>query len=192
MAVEFFDAPEAQRIAEALIPKYHSHLQGIVVRCVLRDKAAKSGGKVVYGKARKVDGLTAYLAYPDEDNLVREFFILEFARDVWATLSDDSKRALVDHELCHCSIDIDDEGELHLAIRPHDIEEFNEIIERHGMWTPDLQEFRKSIAKSEMQMDGAPAPSFSGHGPAPDLTRTAFDQHRADAPVYAMDGSQIG
>lgn len=175
MAVEFFEAPEAQRIVDALIPKHHAHLLDVPVLCVMRDKAAKSGGKVTWGKARKVDGLTAFLARdPADANYPREFFILEFARDVWATLSDVQKRALVDHELCHCSIEIDDEGELHLGMRPHDIEEFAEIVDRHGLWRDDLKIFAKPILDA-YGIDGSPLPVTDSR----------------DAEVVSIDGTRL-
>lgn len=113
-------ATAAAKIAEELIPEHHMHLIGIEVRFVFRSKAAKSGGRRVWGKCHKKGGLVAFLAQgpePDEDVLAGDFFVVELAEDVWARLNDKERRALVDHELCHTAIEYDDEGQLVLKTK---------------------------------------------------------------------------
>lgn len=141
MATEYWWADEPKRIAEDLIPKNHDHLIEFTdqIRYVFRDKAAKSNGKQVWGKARKVSGLNAFIAGGPG-----EFHLVEFAADIWDRLSPRSKRALVDHELCHLNVEEEEkDGELVtvLTIKAHDIEEFTEIVQRHGFWRPDLIDF---------------------------------------------------
>ena len=62
--------------------------------------------------------------------------------------------ALLDHELVHCelardpktqAIKRDECGNPVYRIRGHDIEEFREIVERHGLWKSDLESFAESI-----------------------------------------------
>jgi hypothetical protein len=148
---EYREAPVAAAIAEQLIGQHHTHLASIRVEFVFRDKANRSHGRVVLGKARKVDGLNAFLARAltwDPDDVVygEPFFLIELALDEWARLDDAGRRALVDHELCHCLAEWDDEkGEHVLGTRGHDIEEFAEIVDRHGLWKADLAAFAESV-----------------------------------------------
>jgi hypothetical protein len=73
----------------------------------------------------------------------------------------DPRVALVDHELCHCALFVKDESErpafwrrfdqtrdtydesdhdYRWGMRGHDIEEFGEVLYRHGFWKPAEQE----------------------------------------------------
>jgi hypothetical protein len=83
MSATYRPAPSVERIAQALIGKHHHHLSDVRVDYVFRSEAAKSGGKTVMGKARKISGLNAYLAQqvdPDETPA-------GIAEDVWAVLA---------------------------------------------------------------------------------------------------------
>lgn len=152
----YFAAPEAEKIAERLIAEHHAHLIDTRVEFVFRDKAAKSHGKTVLGKTRKVSGLNAFLARrtdDGEDTTGADFFVVEIAQDEWEEMPPSQRRALVDHELCHCTIDYDeDKNVFTLGIRAHDVEEFTEIVERHGLWKDDLAEFGKA-AKEQLALD---------------------------------------
>lgn len=64
--------------------------------------------------------------------------------------------ALLDHELCHAAPSLDDEtldvkyderGRPVWRVRKHNIEEFTEVVERHGLWKKDLERFAEAIAK---------------------------------------------
>lgn len=159
MPTEYWPATEAERLGRDLIRKHHDHLSEVRVDYVFRDKASKSNGKTVFGKARKISGLQAYLAVPEEerrrDTFIEDFFVVELAADVWACLTDEQKVALVDHELSHCGIDVDEKSsEETLATRPHDLEEFRAIVERHGLWQPDLELFAKTLAARELEEHG--------------------------------------
>ena len=112
MATTYRPAPAVQRIAEQLIHKHHTHLQDAHIEYVYRDKASKSGGKTVWGKARKISGLNAYLAASNGASDIvyaDDFFVIEIAEDVWGQLKPAQREALVDHELCHCTIEVDDD-----------------------------------------------------------------------------------
>jgi predicted metallopeptidase len=137
--VEFSPASEVEKIARPIITKHHSELVNVHVEFVFRSKVQVSKGKEIWGKARKLSGLNAYLADVSEDE---DFFVIEIAKDIWATLTDGQKKALVDHELCHCVVDYGEEdGEAKLSIAPHDVEEFAEIVRRHGLWANDVKHF---------------------------------------------------
>lgn len=180
MSTDYMQAPEVEEIAKDLIPEHHGHLQHVTILYVFRTKAQKQAGKEVWGKARKVGGLNAFLVRdalrdsgPDVSlrtasgavdtttgklaDLTRkladepdEFFVLEIAHDIWRFLSDEAKRALVDHELCHFTTEFDDEGNNKLAIAPHDIEEFAEVVRRHGLWRDDIKHFMVQATQLEL------------------------------------------
>lgn len=153
----YTDAPEAERIAKPIIAQYHPHLHGIKIRFVFRETARKSGGKEVLGTASKVSGRNAFFAAPGALSSVgKEFFVIELAEDKWDELSDDQKKALVDHELCHCDTEDDPQGGLKLVLRSHDVEEFEEIIRRHGLWSENTKSFASAIDPKQLTiLDGA-------------------------------------
>lgn len=156
MTLTFSFSEEAEEIGMELVQEHHQDLIGIEVRYVFRSKAAKSAGKVVWGRCRKISGLNAFLAMgpePDEDDAGGDFYVIELAEDVWAELSHEERVALVDHELCHTKVDMDEAtGEITLHTQGHDVEEFACIVERHGLWRRDVEFFAVKCAASQPQL----------------------------------------
>lgn len=159
---KFFEAPEVAAIAEELIPKYHQHLLDFSVRMryLFVDKTPKSGGMEIWGTCRKISGLNAYLEgeNPDGD----PFFVITISKDIWDVLPQDSRIALVDHELCHASAeakqqkddgesneDMETDNPVKLTIRPHDLEEFSCIVRRHGLWREQVKDFVEAALKAK-------------------------------------------
>lgn len=155
MTVEYRPAPAAQKIGFRLITQHHSHLVDVRVEYVFRSTAAKDKGKVVLGKARKMGGLNAWLATDADERAVEpeEFFVIELAEDEWAGLSDKARVALVDHELSHCVVSFNDDGDPKLGIAPHDLEEFVEVVRRHGLWRQDVADLVKVGAEQMRLVD---------------------------------------
>lgn len=65
------------------------------------------------------------------------------------------KETLIDHELCHPRVLLDQDtglpcqdelGNVRYYNRRHDVEEFSCIIERHGVWKKDLEAMAKAMA----------------------------------------------
>lgn len=116
--------------AEDMIKKYHPHLREATIVFMFRSESSSSGGKEVYSKAAKV---TAQMrALLDEAD-----FIIWVSQPDWEKNNTAWREALIDHELCHCLI-VDGEA----SLRPHDVEEFLEIINRHGYWNATLKELQ--------------------------------------------------
>lgn len=156
MAATYRPAPAVERIAKDLIARHHTDLHGVPIRYVFRSEAAKKAGKVVFGTARKISGLNAYLAADDVDEAgygAEDFFVIEIAEDVWSVLDSDQRVALVDHELCHCSLEVTDDGTVKLGIRPHDLEEFRAVVERHGLWEPEVELFAEVLVAQPKLFD---------------------------------------
>jgi len=141
MAVEYSQVTQdVLDIAQELIDKYHHHLLGANIGFVFREPAAKSGGKVVLGKASKITN--KYRPY-----LKQELdFMIELAGVEWCELDSRRQVALVDHELCH--LGMDDDG--NLTIRAHDVEEFTEIVMRHGLWYQSLEQMADAVKNPQL------------------------------------------
>lgn len=149
MTATYRPAPAVAKLAERLIQQHHRHLLGHRVEYVFRSEAQSSGGRIVLGTARKVSGLNALLANLD-DGTDDPLFVIEIAEDTWDLLDDRQRTALVDHELCHCTVGETKDGDQVLKIRGHDVEEFRDIVERHGLWKPDLTRFVRSVGAEQL------------------------------------------
>lgn len=102
--------------------------------------------------------------------------------EAWATLSDPQRLALLDHELCHLAQALDKEGDqevdghgkLKWRTRRHDLEEFSEVVRRHGIWKADIAAFAQAC------LDAKKAPLFAQVKAFPISDAEAKDE-RADA-----------
>jgi hypothetical protein len=112
----------------------------------LRTKADKDN-LLTLGKCVKVSDLQKEFAYWDFLLVLNQEFFLQF---------DEKQRlALIDHELCHARPLLDDKGlqskdergRLLWRLRKHDLEEFREVIDRHGCYKDDLELFARAILK---------------------------------------------
>ncbi len=120
--------------------EHHMELDGWKLEVVFRTEAARTKGKTVLGKARLVSGLNSYLAREGGN----AFFVLELADDAWDALRESQREALIDHELCHFQIKTTEDGDEIPYLAPHDLEEFNDIVRRRGLWKPDLVAFAEA------------------------------------------------
>lgn len=150
---EWIHAPEVEAIAETLIDVVdrHADLRQVRIEYVFIDKAPKSKGMVVWGRARKLSGLTAFFALdpkrrPRVFTTPPPFFVIEISHDIWQSLDDRQRRALVDHELSHCTVDIDEHGVVVLGTIGHGIEEFAGVVERNGLWSPSTERFARAVS----------------------------------------------
>jgi predicted metallopeptidase len=160
--MEYRKAPEVEEIGRELIEEHHPHLLGVRVEFLFMSKTPKSKGRDVWGRAKKISGLNAFLAlgpnvlpetYEDQPF---DLFVIEISEEVWDRLRSKGRRALVDHELSHCQIVEDEEGRVNLAVVGHDVTEFEAVIRRNGLWREDLEEFVKAGAEQlELSEAGA-------------------------------------
>lgn len=152
MSTKLTPAPAVAHLGKKLCASNHPHLAGTRVEYFFQEHASRKGGKLVLGNARKVSGLNAMLATPGATSSEgNEFFVIVIAEDMWDTLGNSQREALVDHELSHCGIDVDDSGNVKLHLINHDVEEFADILRRHGLWKPDLTDFLEAIGKPQLE-----------------------------------------
>jgi hypothetical protein len=145
---EYDRADDVRLIAGKLIELFHPHLLGIRIEYVFLSEPPMSLGRALAGRARKVSGLNAYLATPDFEGPAEPepFFVIEITQPTWDKGAWRWRIALVDHELKRCGVD-ELTGDLYLV--PHDEEEFDEIVERHGAWEAGLETFAEKLARGQ-------------------------------------------
>lgn len=137
---------------DELVHAHHSEISGARIALAWHTGwKADADGHTVLGKAKKASDLDRELVAID--------FVIMLSATFWqdAVVSDDQRRALLDHELCHCSVKVDDNGDkcvdergrIVYRMRKHDIEEFSEIVARHGTYKRDLEVFAAALRRSK-------------------------------------------
>ncbi len=118
-------------LAKEIIAAYHPHLNHARIAIVFRDgDAPTSNGKETLGQTSLVTSKMQVIAKERFD------FLIWLAGDWWHEATDSQRRALLDHELCHCG------GEPYAwKLRGHDVQEFACILDRHGPWYRELHNF---------------------------------------------------
>lgn len=124
---------DVDKIKVDLINKYHPDLALIQEEIVIlfKEKASVAAGQVIAGKTKKAPPILSVLT----DKKFEYRFIVELGADVWGTLTDEQRVAMIDHHLCSMEVKEDAEsGEIKCGVRPPDFTGYKEEIERHGMW----------------------------------------------------------
>ncbi|MFH0989913.1 MAG: putative metallopeptidase [bacterium] len=120
----YFEAQAVAEIAQVLIKEHHQHLNDIPIFYLFNDGKMQEWASMSK-KSKKDEFITGYQ------------FVMEVSYKQWIVLTDKERIALVDHELCHASLD--DKG--NPVILDHDIEEFAAIVSRHGLWRESVRKF---------------------------------------------------
>lgn len=135
-----------------LFEENHEDRLGCKPRIVLAEAyswKADADGRLVLGKCRKASDLDRQLHGWD--------FIIIVHHDLLhdrKTYTEAQLLAVLDHELCHCAVQEDaetgepkrnEDGDIVYRVRKHDIEEFQEIVNRHGLYKGDVEAFAKEV-----------------------------------------------
>lgn len=110
-----------------------------------------------------VDGRLTLGQCVKASDLQKEFsqfdFVIVLNYEAWHSKkwTDAMRLALLDHELCHATVALDAGDEVKydednhpvFRLRKHDVEEFREIIDRHGCWKDDLRLLAETIKEME-------------------------------------------
>jgi len=136
-----------------LIEQHHEHLTNarIALAWNLTWKPDVDG-RVTLGKCKRASDLDRELHQFDFVIMLQQ----EFYQD--ARVTDDQRRALLDHELCHAAVKLGEDGEPELneldrvvyRMRKHDVEEFSEIVARHGTYKRDLELFAAALNRAKV------------------------------------------
>lgn len=139
-----FEKVEQEVIAlvQEAIDQWHPVLQHARLGVCFRSEEQKRGTHAIWATISKVSPHVGVLAHLD--------YVLWFAKPVWERLPRAGRLALIDHELCHAIEN--DSGDW--AIREHDVEEFYEVIERHGLWRTGLMNLGKVVTAAQASFPG--------------------------------------
>jgi len=130
----------------------HSHIAEAKIALAWRHRVkSDKDGILKLGQCLKNSGVHREFANYD--------FIILLNKMAWDAFTNEQKLALLDHELCHIMPSEDKNGEQVrddlgrklFRTRRHDIEEFQEIVKRHGMYKKDLERFAEIVAKKQAQ-----------------------------------------
>lgn len=160
--------------------KWHKDMYDARVGLAWRKRMkADVDGHVKLGHCSKVgDFHKEYIPYD---------FVIVLNRDMWDVLEPHQHLAILDHEMCHTSLSLDKEfqrkedekGRTVYRVRKHDIEEFKSVIEHHGLYKSDLENFAKAILEKKA------TPLLAGLEPAPPPDRLQAALERAAEMVNA-------
>jgi len=187
--MEYAVADEPKRIGQLLIKDHHPHLHGMSVVYLFQNKRDKKTGQPVmpkrkgkdlYGQAKLVTGLNAFLASGDtqtDGDEIEPFFVILITKMSWDRMEEKHKTALVDHELMHCDFDTESGRP---SLRDHDVTEFHEIVKRYGAWTYDLEMFFKAAKQIPLPLDTDPLAA------APKVVKANGKGNGKDAPVLTI------
>jgi hypothetical protein len=115
---------------------------------------------------------------------------------VWNLFNDAQRAALIDHELCHFRKNKETGA---YDARGHDLEEFNEIVERHGIWDLTVRDFLLAGNQRKLVFDDKAAEAAQQppeQPPAPDelpkAARTGAAPKGAEKPATPGNGKGKG
>lgn len=138
MAIFWEEAsPSVLSTARELIDQFHHDLQEANIVFLFRSEPAMVAGKIAHAKTSKVSPQMKALL-DDAD------FIIWVSKPIWEGQGEKTRMAIMDHELSHCGIE---DGVPYL--KPHDVEEFKAVIDRHGLWNYDLLKMGEAIKKHQ-------------------------------------------
>jgi hypothetical protein len=158
---------EPYKLMAQIRKEYHEDIKDAKIALAYqKGLKADVDGHVVLGKCIKASDL--------QRELVDWDFVILLNHEVWTAteFTKEKKMALLDHELCHAELALDKEGEPKVdasgrkqyRIRKHDIEEFQCIVSRHGLWKRDLERFGETIIKQAQKTLEFPPVAASAGG----------------------------
>jgi hypothetical protein len=143
--------PEPYKLLKEVRDLYHGDTKQARVALAwrLRTKADKDG-RIVLGKCLKVSDL--HREFADYD------FIVTLNKEYWEepSVTKEQRIALLDHEMMHAAPsyngetgehEVDERGRFIFRTRDHDFADFNDIIQRHGIWKRDLVRAAELLAQ---------------------------------------------
>jgi hypothetical protein len=136
-AEKFQHSDEVELIAKTLVADNHEHLRVAAIAYLMKKLDPDKEAKLPKRREGKKGAMARAISTPQLWHALCGFdFVLVVDELYWRLLGPEQKVALVDHELCHFALDEDG-----WYVRDHDVEEFKAILERHGFWRQDLQDF---------------------------------------------------
>lgn len=120
-------------LGRILATVFHPHLQNRPIGWLWKQEVTLRGC-LALATAGKTSGKLKFFAGVD--------FLVVVNHTTWRDLDVAARLALLDHELCHCAVHPETDAPV---IVPHDIEEFDRIVRRWGLWDRRLERFATAI-----------------------------------------------
>lgn len=99
------------------------------IAVIFKAKAGTTGGQKVLGRTTRAAPLLSVLTKQDYK------YVLEIAADEWQLLNELQRTALLDHLLCYCKVEEDEQsGEIKFGLRAPQVSMFWDEVKRHGVW----------------------------------------------------------
>ena len=139
------------RNMEQLIVDHHSHLADAKIALAWhRGWNEDADGRVKLGTCKKGSDLDRELHGFD--------FVITLNENIFeaSSFTEEHKAAVIDHELCHAAVDLDADGKPKAdernrncyRLRRHEIEEFSDVVARHGIYTGNLEKMAAAIEEA--------------------------------------------
>jgi hypothetical protein len=151
--LEYRDAPEISKIAEALIADA-PELGDIaayppMIRYMWRRKAKKSKGATFFGNTAKVSGLAKHFGQTE--------WVMEIAVDVLREMkaTNFQVEALIFHELKHIRVTVDEDGNPSYDYVREEYAAFADEIRRYGSWHTEIEIVGNAFAQAPLFEDAA-------------------------------------
>jgi hypothetical protein len=128
---------------------------------LFRTTEKRKHGRKVLGMCYAKPGVQGDLSDLFDDMLVRLLgrtpdFLIVLDYEYWTEATPLQREILVHHELLHASQAkdlfgaprFDRDGNPMWALRPHDLEEFNDVVRRYGVHSEDVETFLRAITEN--------------------------------------------
>jgi hypothetical protein len=165
---EFLEDEHLDELVAALIRHYPQFepFGDLTIRVLWQKDAGKEDGRLKLGSLSKQNNMTRYLAKVDYVVVVNYKAAAVYELTNW------QMEALLFHQLEHIEIAEDDDGEVKLKTRPHDIGLFNSEIMAYGAWYLDLANTSNAFQQQPLWDDRAPAAIAPSSGPITDIVQS--------------------
>ena len=130
---KFFPAPDVKEMAQKLIGKYHGILREAKFSYVYKDATWNKDGKPCAGELKVMSPYVHVLTGYDYGIIINYKY--------WLQLETPLREAILDHLLSSCFADEDKEGNIKWKKIKPTVNEFPEVIVRHGAYTQELKNF---------------------------------------------------
>jgi len=120
---------EVDTLVSAVMEEHFDILTGVKIKTIYDTKKRTHGGRIVFGRMQKCNDLIKFLTDDVQVSPQGYDFFLYLDKNLYQTIDEVDKRALIFHELNHCGVDFDRTDPYYIV--PHDVETFYAEIEYH-------------------------------------------------------------
>jgi len=134
---DYEDAPDVEKVAEEVIQDKGMDLSMCDIRYL---KVFPHISKTKAGQCKALNRREHHLSDGAD-------YVIEMSGELWESLDKDRRYILTWHELKHIDCEYSDKrGEWNYKVRKHDVEDFQEIIEKHGAdWFSEIKDINSSL-----------------------------------------------